>query len=55
MCANFRDKQAAQKRILGGKFKNLNVDSESTPPRYDVCHFSVKMDNFEFFNLNLGK
>ena len=36
-------------------FKNLSVDSESTLPRYHVSHFSVKMDNFEFFGLNLGK
>ena len=28
---------------------------ESAPPGYHVCQFSVKMDNFEFFNLNLGK
>ena len=26
--------------------KNLSVDSESTPPKYYKCQFSVKMDNF---------
>ena len=35
--------------------KNLNLDSESEPARYQMCQFSVKMDNFEFFGLNLGK
>ena len=36
-------------------FKNLSLDSESPPPRYQVCQFPVKMDKFEFFGLNLGK
>ena len=33
----------------------MSLDSESAPPRYHVSQFSVKMDNFEFFGLNLGK
>ena len=28
---------------------------ESTPPIYHVCQFSVEMDDFQFFGLNLGK
>ena len=36
-------------------FKNLILDSESTSPLYDVCQFSVKMDNVWFFDLNLEK
>ena len=28
---------------------------ESAPPIYHVNQFSVKMSNFEFFGLNLGK
>ena len=36
-------------------FKNLIPDSESASPRYHVCQFPVKMDNFEFFGLTLGK
>ena len=36
-------------------FKTLCPDSESAPPRYHVSQFSVKMNNFEFFGLNLGK
>ena len=39
----------------GRNFKNLSSDSESATPRYDVSQFSVEMDNFEFFYLNLGK
>ena len=39
----------------GQNFKNLSQDSESTPPTYLVSQVSVKMDNFEFFGLNLGK
>ena len=38
----------------GWNFKNLSPDSESASPRYHVCQFSVKMDNFEFFGLYLG-
>ena len=33
----------------------MSLDSESAPPRYHVSQFSVKMDNFEFFGLNLEK
>ena len=36
-------------------FKTLSPDSESAPPRYHVCEFSIKMDSFKFFGLNLGK
>ena len=39
----------------GWNFKNLSLDLESAPPRYHVSQFLVKMDNFEFFGLNLGK
>ena len=39
----------------GWNFKNLSLDLESAPPRYHVSQFSVKMDSFEFFGLNLGK
>ena len=42
-------------RFWGRNFKNLGLDSKSAPPRYHVSQFSVKVDNFEFFNLNLGK
>ena len=45
----------AQKCILGKNFKNLSVGLESAPPRYHVCQFSGKIDNFEFFHLNLEK
>ena len=31
------------------------MGSESTPPIYHTCQFSVKMDSFSFFGLNLGK
>ena len=36
-------------------FKNLIMNSKSTPPLYHVCQFSVKMDNIWFFDLDLGK
>ena len=39
----------------GRNFQYLSLDSESTPPIYHACQFSVKMDNFYFFDLNLGK
>ena len=31
------------------------MDSQSVPPLYHVCQFSVKMDNIWFFDLDLGK
>ena len=40
---------------LDRNLKNLSMDSESPPPSYHVCQFWVKMGNFEFFGLNLGK
>ena len=39
----------------GWNFKTLSPDSESVPPRYHGCQFSVKTDNFEFSGLNLRK
>ena len=41
--------------FLDFNFKNLSASSESASPRYNVCQFSGKTDNFEFFHLNLGK
>ena len=63
MCANFQAKQTTltfwpklpKNGFWRRNFKNLSPDSESAPPRYHVCQFSVKMTNFEFFGLNLGK
>ena len=31
------------------------MDSQLAPPRYHVCQFSIKMNNFKFFSLNLEK
>ena len=45
----------AQKLILGRNFRDFSPDLESAPPRYHVCQFSVKTDNFEFFGRNLGQ
>ena len=45
----------AQKWIWGRNFESLNPDPESRPPRYHVCQFSGKTDNFDFFGLNLPK
>ena len=42
-----------QKWILGSEY--LCPDRESRPPNYHVCRFLSKMDNFEFFGLDLGK
>ena len=63
MCANLRQNRQlclfepkfSQKWILGLEFQKSSLDSESLPPRYHVSQFSVKMDKFEFFGLNLGK
>ena len=45
----------AQNGFWGLNFKNLSLDSESVHPRYHLSQLSVKMDNFKFFDLNLGK
>ena len=42
-------------RFWGWNFKNLSVDLESASPRYHVCQFSGKTNNFEFLHLNFGK
>ena len=35
--------------------KISSLDLESAPPKYRVCQTLVKIDNPEFFGLNLGK
>ena len=42
-------------QFWGRNFKNLSPDSESALPRYHVCQFSVKTENFDFFGPNLPK
>ena len=64
ICTNFQAKKTTltfsaqnllKKESWGRNFKNLSLDSESALPIYHVCQFSVKMNNFRFFGLNLGK
>ena len=43
----------AQSWSGGRNFKILSLESESAPPRYHMCQFSVKMDNFEFLSLKV--
>ena len=45
----------AQNGFWGCKFENLNPVSGSTSPRYHVCQFSGKTNNFEFCGLIFGK
>ena len=45
----------AKNGFCGRNFRNLSLDSESTPPIYLMCQLFVKMDDFYFFGLNLGK
>ena len=33
-------------KLCGRNFKNLSLDSESTPLKYHVCQFWVKVDSF---------
>ena len=51
----FRTKNLSKNCFWCWNFKTLSLDSESAPPRYQVCQCSVKMDNFELYGLNLGK
>ena len=52
---DFLDPNLPKNGFWGRNFKNRSPDSESAPPRYHVHQFPVKMYNFEFFCLNLGK
>ena len=52
---NFFNPNLLKHGFWGRNFKNLSADSRSAPPRDHMCQFSVKMDDFEFFWLNLGK
>ena len=52
---DFSRPKLAKNRFWGRHFKNISPDLESAPPRYRVCRFSVKAENFKFFDLNLGK
>ena len=45
----------SKNRFWGRIFKNLSLDLKSAAPSYHVSQFPVKMDNFGFFGLNLGK
>ena len=45
----------AQKSILGWKFRNIMLEKESASSRYNMCQFSGKRNNFEFFDPNLPK
>ena len=49
----FSDQICPKIDFWGWNFKNLSPDPESAPPTYHVCQFPDKMDNFEFFGLNL--
>ena len=43
-------------RFLGSKFqKSKSGFGINTPPINHVCQFLVKIENFSFFGLNLGK
>ena len=52
---NFFGSNLFKNEFYDRNFENLIPDSESAPPRYDICQFSGKTDNFKFFGLNLGK
>ena len=64
MCANCQAKMITllffgptlpKNGFWGPNFKNLSPHLESTPPSSLTGQFSVKIDNFEFLGLNLGK
>ena len=42
-------------RFWGPNFKKLSPDLDSAPPSSLAGQFSVKIENFEFLGLNLGK
>ena len=53
MCGNFQTKRATL--TFWAKICPKSLVLESPPPRYHISQFSVKMDTFEFFGLNLVK
>ena len=52
---DFFDPKLPKNVFWGWNFKNLSADSRSVPPRDHVRQCLVKMDDFEFSGLNLGK
>ena len=52
---NFLVPNLPKNGFWGRDFKNLSLDSQSAPPRCHVRQFSVKMEDCEFFDPNLGK
>ena len=46
---DFFDPNLLKNEFWGRNFKNPSPDSESALPRYQVCQFSVKTDNFDFW------
>ena len=52
---DFFDSNLPKNGFWDRNFKNLSADSKSAPPRDYMSQYSVKMDSFEFFGLNLGK
>ena len=40
---------------FGVRISKICLNSESEPLICHVCQFSVKIENFKFFGLNLGK
>ena len=52
---DFFDPNFPKNGFCGQNFKTLSADSNSALSRDHVRKFLVKMDNFEFFGLNLGK
>ena len=45
----------AQNGFLVWTFGKLMLEKESASLRYHACQFSDRTDNFDFFDLNLGK
>ena len=52
---DFFDPNLPKNEFWGRNFKSLSPDLELVSPRYYACQFSGKTDNFELFDLNLGK
>ena len=51
----FRPKFCPNIWFWGLHFKNLSPDLKLAPPKFRLCQFSLKMNNFEFFGPSLGK
>ena len=52
---NFGDRISKKNTLWDKNVKNISPDSESAPPRHNVCQFSGKNEELWFFHPKLAQ